>query len=143
VMPRPSPTVSGTGAATAFCRRGSPLAAPAVASGQSLLQNAARPPSTRILGRLSISLSFLYPLLHPASLRTWHTPSSLPPPAPSRMSEATLDSGGPLARTRCLTPAVLTDKRLIPLRSTSVRTPHLFSPRDSQGSCQSAEQGDY
>jgi hypothetical protein len=37
---------------------------------------------------------------------------------------------------------LLTDKRRIPLRSASERT-YTFSPRDSQGSCQSAEQGAY
>jgi hypothetical protein len=39
-------------------------------------------------------------------------------------------------------PKLLTNKRRIPLRSASVRT-YTFSPWDSQGSCQSAEQGDY
>jgi hypothetical protein len=38
--------------------------------------------------------------------------------------------------------SVLTDKRRIPLRSAAYG-PHTFSPHDSQGSCQSAEQGDY
>jgi hypothetical protein len=39
--------------------------------------------------------------------------------------------------------SLLTNKRCIPLRSASVRTPHLFHHWDSQGSCQFGEQGDY
>jgi hypothetical protein len=40
-----------------------------------------------------------------------------------------------------ITPQVLTDKRRNALRSATYG-PTPFSPRDSQGSCQSAEQGD-
>jgi hypothetical protein len=61
--------------------------------------------------------------------------------APSRQRAPRGESSAPTSAAY-VAPRVLTDKTRLHLRSASVRT-YTFSPRDSQGSCQSAEQGDY